>query len=125
MPLGVAYEGTQQTLTCTVDHIEPTPIPIFTDIQWSSEGEAIAIEENRINISPIGDISSELIFSPVGIADSAVYYCTAVITTNLQNVVNATGVESSNLTVQGMIVLGITSVCHNNDYHNCIIYRLS
>ncbi len=110
MSLGVAFEGTQQTLTCTVDHNEPTPVSIFTDIQWSSEGEAIATEGNRISISPIDDMSSELTFSPVGITDSVVYHCTTVITTNLQNVVNATGVASSNLTVQGMIVLGILPV---------------
>ena len=80
LPGGPLYEGTRQTLTCTVTLPEAVDSDVTVDVEWLFGGSLIA-PFDRVIISPVATMrppfTSTLTLSPLTMSDGGQYTCQA------------------------------------------------
>ena len=89
VPSGPLYEGTSQTLTCTVTLLDTVDTDVNVTIQWTHNGTMTDVMTDGFNMrSPF---ISTLTLSPLSMTDAGQYSCVATadssshyITTNNQ-----------------------------------------
>ena len=107
VPSGPLYEGTSQTLTCTVTLPEPVDTNVTVGVVWRFTNTQI-VNSTRIQISPVSStrspFTSTLTLSPLSMSDAGQFSCEATADSTFQYITASSLGESQNrtVTVEGM-----------------------
>ena len=102
VPSGPLYEGTSQTLTCTVTLPEPVDTDVTVGVVWRFTDTPVA-PSARIQISPVSStrspFTSTLTLSPLSMSDADQFSCEATANSVSQHITASSLGESQNRTV--------------------------
>ena len=107
VPSGPLYEGTSQTLTCTVTLPEPVDTDVTMGVVWRFNSTPVA-PSARIQISPVSSMrspfTSTLTLSPLSMSDAGQFSCVATADSASQYITASSQGESQDrtVTVEGM-----------------------
>ena len=103
------YEGTLQTMTCTVTLPDTVDTNVNVNIDWILDTNIIITTSDRIIISPVSSLMSPFIstltFDPLIMSDAGQYYCQATADSSSQYITTST--TPGNSLVETIIVTGI------------------
>ena len=114
VPSGPLYEGTSQTLTCTVTLPEPVDTDVTVGVVWRFTNTPVA-PSARIQISPVSStrspFTSTLTLSPLSMSDAGQFSCEATADSASQYITASNLGESQDrtVTVEGMYLNVMTS----------------
>ena len=103
VPSGPLYEGTSQTLNCTVTLPDTVDTNVNVTVQWTADTTS-----GRVSISPVSSMKSPFIstltLSPLNMTDATQYSCVATADSASQYITASSPGQSSveNVTVTGM-----------------------
>ena len=106
VPSGPLYEGTSQTLTCTVTLPEAVDTNVTVGVVWRFNDRVV--NSTRIEISPVSStrspFTSTLTLSPLSMSDAGQFSCEATADSTSQYITASSLGESQNraVTVEGM-----------------------
>ena len=107
VPSGPLYEGTSQTLTCTVTLPEPVDIDVTVGVVWMLNNTQV-VPSARINISPVSStrspFTSTLTLSLLSMSDAGQFSGEATADSSSQHITASSLGESQDVpvTVEGM-----------------------
>ena len=109
VPSGPLYEGTSQTLTCTVTLPQPVDTDVTVGVVWRFTNTQI-VNSTRIQISPVSSMrspfTSTLTLSPLSMSDAGQFSCEATADTASQYITASSLGESQErtITVEGILL---------------------
>ena len=102
VPSGPLYEGTSQTLTCTVTLPEPVDTDVTVGVVWRFTDTPVA-PSARVQISPVSStrspFTSTLTLSPLIMSDADQFSCEVTANSVSQHITASSLGESQNRTV--------------------------
>ena len=107
VPSGPLYEGTSQTLTCTVTLPEPVDTNVTVGVVWRFNNTQV-VPSTRMEIPPVSSrrspFTSTLTLSPLSMSDAGQFSCEATADSASQYITASSLGESQNktVTVEGM-----------------------
>ena len=105
VPSGPLYEGTSQTLTCTVTLPEAVDTDVTVGVVWRFTDTQI-VNSIRIQISPVSStrspFTSTLTLSPLSMSDAGQFSCEATADSASQYTSNLGVSQDVPVTVEGM-----------------------
>ena len=107
VPSGPLYEGTSQTLTCTVTLPEPVDTDVTVGVVWRFTNTQV-VNSTSIQISPVSStrspFTSTLTLSPLSMSDAGQFSCEATADSASQYITASSLGESQQraVTVEGM-----------------------
>ena len=115
VPSGPLYEGTSQTLTCTVTLPEPVDTDVTVGVVWRFTDTPVA-PSARVQISPVSStrspFTSTLTLSPLNMSDAGQFSCEATADSAASQYITASSLGESQdrtVTVEGMLLNVMTS----------------
>ena len=109
VPSGPLYEGTSQTLTCSVTLPDTVDTDVNVTVDWTLNSTPIT-SSDRVVVSPVSSVwppfNSTLRLSPLIMTDAGQYSCQATATSSSRYITDSGQGESSEepLTVTGMTI---------------------
>ena len=109
VPSGSLYEGTSQTLTCTVTLLEAVDTDVTVGVVWRLTNTPV-VPSNRVEISPVSStrspFTSTLTLSPLSMYDAGQLSCEAAADSSSQFITASSLGESQDrmVTVEGMVI---------------------
>ena len=109
VPSGPLYEGTSQTLTCTVTLPEAVDTDVTVGVVWRFTDTPV-VPSARVEISPVSSIispfTSTLTLSPLSMYDAGQFSCEAT-ADSVSQFITASSLRQSQdrmVTVEGMVL---------------------
>ena len=119
VPSGPLYEGTSQTLTCTVTLPDTVDTDVTVTVQWTPDTTSDCVSISAVS-SMRSPFISTLTLSPLSMTDPTQYSCLATADSASQYIINSSPGQSS---VENITVTGMTTDLHTIVMHiMCIIY---
>ena len=109
VPSGPLYEGTSQTLTCTVTLPEAVDIDVTVGVVWRFTDTSVA-PSAHVQISSVSStrspFTSTLTLSPLSMSDAGQFSCEATADSSSQFITASSVGQSQNriITVEGMML---------------------
>ena len=109
VPSGPLYEGTSQTLSCTVTLPEAVDTDVIVGVVWRLTNTPV-VPSARVEISPVSStrspFTSTLIFSPLSMSDAGQFSCEATADSLFQFITASSLGQSQDrmVTVEGMVL---------------------
>ena len=109
IPSGLLYEGTLQTMTCTITLPDTVDTDVTVTVHWILNTTTIGTTSDRIMVFPISGVMSPFIstltFNPLIMNDAGQYSCQATADSSSQYITTSSPDSSSveTITVTGIL----------------------
>ena len=134
VPSGPLYEGTSQTLTCTVTLPDTVDTDVTVDVSSSVVDGLVLLPQlkiafpNSTEISVMNTSSLGYMFSPLRTSDGGQYTCTATVNIPQAGITDLESSITESITVEGIyepLWSAMCDCCIHNAMHRCTLSHLS